>query len=666
MDEEHRSPLLVKKGIIQKHQPFMVVNEAMESSSTHPQLDRKQHKDIFYGALLVFILLLNVFLLTYSGVPMSDDEQLFAVVAQNLAASGEFRADQMLGNQRLEGRYGNIGPLHPLIGSWLMKMVWPAKALGTVQVVYFLSPIYTALTAALLYAYARLKNFSTPTSIFAALAFGLTTIAWPYAQTFYREPLAMLLLFGAFFIFEGLTQEIPIQLHPLPGWLIFSLCFFGAVLTKFYILLTLLLFLIKIFQHRARIFSKKWGGAIAVVLLFIMFGTLLFITTDISNHSRLQINFLRRIWQVIEVTVSEFNLSTTTANLGSVLFSPAKGFLIYSPVLALMLILLPTIKKKQRQQLLIPLGTFLIFLLTQTLTYQDKWWNISWSTRFMLPVVPLLFAAGLPGIAQALSVSKWTGRKIGLYSVTLIGFIIQLGGVLISDSVYLDILYNQQNIRDLSKTLWRFDLMPALQHWRLAFSGTEINLAFVRNFNFFPALVSILVLILTGAVGFAAVSLIRKPDTSKLNHTLMLGVYSLTILPLLMLVAYRFEPSYFPVWGNLNTAIEIIRTESTPWDIVIVDGYQRPAWYQLVNHGRLSQPWASLPENPIYWQSTVSSALAEASPASRVWFLVERERSTSIESVIEYSNGLKIICTPVKLITKPFTPDYHLLTCEFK
>ena len=76
-----------------------------------------QNRSTWLAALALFVLLMGIYMLSFQGVPVTDDEQLFISAAQNLAIHGELSAAQMYGNTHLAGVYSGIGPLHPILAA---------------------------------------------------------------------------------------------------------------------------------------------------------------------------------------------------------------------------------------------------------------------------------------------------------------------------------------------------------------------------------------------------------------------------------------------------------------------------------------------------------------------------------------------------------------------
>ena len=626
----------------------------------------------YFPAFLVFCLLLSVYLLTYSGVPVSDDEHLFAAVAQNLALQGEFRADQLLGNQRVHGQYANVGPLHPLLASFLYRIFHRVDLLGGFQSLYFLAPLYTALTGALLYLYAVAKNYTPQVALFAALAFGLSTIAWPYAQTFYREPLAMLLFFASFVVFEFLLDGHFVGKKEWAAWGIAGLFFFGAVLSRIHILLTLPLFILR-FIYVGNKQPKKGRAVSWRVVFYIVLGVLaVFLAANwvgLDTFSRLRGYYFTRLFGIALKGIPAFFSLDSLLNLLGILISPSKGFLLYSPILCFAFLAYKDGGAHPRGSRIIPYGALVVFLVAQLFVYQDEWWNISWSTRFLLLVVPLLLAAALPVLDEILASPRRVPKML-FKALFVIGVLIQLGGVLISDSVYLNRLYGEYHVADLGDTIWQFRWMPAVQHWGMALhgEGLNLNLAFLRNRYFFPTFTALLLLILGAVLVFLVVSLIKvvqgKPVSAFFSakwRVGLMGVYLVVVLPLLMLIAFRFDPAYFPAWENLPQVSQYINQEWQAGDVIVVDGYQKPAWYSLMNYTPLNTSWYSLPEDPMHWPTALDALFIPPAPPAHTWLVLEDVNVAAMQSLVQSSYRMKCWeIAPTGLEANTYT----ILLCE--
>lgn len=158
--------------------------------------------------LAVFLLLTGIYLLTMSGHTYSADEETMLAVTRGLLARGDVAVVvedgapvAALRPGRDGGRYSPYGvlpsllalPLHA-IGGLASPLGAPAADYTTRFAVTALNAPVTAATAALLAAWALRLGATRAWAVGLALLYGLCTFAWPYARTFFSEPLAALLI----------------------------------------------------------------------------------------------------------------------------------------------------------------------------------------------------------------------------------------------------------------------------------------------------------------------------------------------------------------------------------------------------------------------------------------------------------------------------------------
>lgn len=160
------------------------------------------------------LLLLGVYLLTASGHFYAFDERQMYALTEALATRGSFALNEP-GPDRppVYSKYGpgqSIAAL-PLfwLGSLLSQALPPeARPWFQIAVVLWFNPLVTALIAALLYLAGRRIADEGP-ALLTALIYGLGTMAWPYTQTFFAEPLNALLWLGALLLIWRPDQPPP-------------------------------------------------------------------------------------------------------------------------------------------------------------------------------------------------------------------------------------------------------------------------------------------------------------------------------------------------------------------------------------------------------------------------------------------------------------------------
>ncbi len=173
--------------------------------STNQPINRPTSPDRSIAFLIVGFLL-ACYLLTYTGVIQSSDGLSMFATTESMVRGGEIDSNQLLWMGLQQGTFGPDGNLYGRKGVGMallaLPLVWVAlkwAALGLVQSALLLNPILTAWTGGLVYRAGRRLEWSQPVAVITALIFGLATLAWPYSQTFFSDPVAGWGLFAAFY-----------------------------------------------------------------------------------------------------------------------------------------------------------------------------------------------------------------------------------------------------------------------------------------------------------------------------------------------------------------------------------------------------------------------------------------------------------------------------------
>lgn len=532
-----------------------------------------------YPAFLIFTILFCTYLFFFNGIPTSDDEHLFISASQNWANFKSLTVPQLSGNPRLKGNYNHAGPLHPIAAAPLFEIIKNTN-LGKAQVFFLASPLYTALTALIIFFFALHFKFEIKTAVSSALIFGLASIAWPYTQTFYREPLAMMLLTFAWFMFEISTSDSYSNQTKTIANILFVVCFIASLFVKLYIITIFPAFIYLIWKKQKQ-YKLVPISAILIILFYLFFSETLgwepLINSRITLHS---------IKLFLTKYIPSLNIKRFSNAFFGSLISPSKGLFIYSPVTLLFLFSLKKVRSYLFDLFFIPLNALLGFIILQAIMYGENWWNISWSTRFLLPIVPLLIIAALPTIDKYL-------RKPFFLVLIISSILTQFGRILISDSTYLSTLYAQQSNPDLASTIWKFQHFPLLAHWQIVFQEKNLDLAFWRTYTTNPQS-SIFTQILLLTLILLSVWSIKSPlKLSKIT----ISIISLTLLliPIQLLNTYKTDPFYTAQNQSLAQATEILNSHPKSNDIILIDSYLLPSWYYYLNFGSPSYPWYSLP-----------------------------------------------------------------------
>ncbi len=443
------------------------------------------------------LFLFAVYLLSYRGGFHSVDEVSTFAVTENLAKFGTLNTDQIAWTQwtttqsEAQGFFGADGHVYSKKGLALSlaqaPLYWLAlflPKLGMLQTVSLLNALLTALTGALIAATARELGFSVRTATLTALVFGLATIAWVYAKYLFSGTLAGFLLLLTFFLllrFSRIRRDWLLALAGLSGGLTVLARANNLLLLAVFGLYLLAILKQSTDEHRfSQIKSEKRKSVFISV---------------VSGLFKIRKNFIAPVALFIGGAMiagaifgwynwmrsgnplqTGYDLSIFTPNillgLYKLLFSPLRGLFIYSPVLVLAIPGWWQLRKTRPTESWLIAGIVGITVLLFSAWASGE--GLSWGSRFMVPIVPLLSLTLAP-IIQQLQVTSYELRKSVLFwcviTLTIFSFAIQIIGVAINPWVFLGNLQSQfggEFFLEKTTALYDFStsqIVGQLQNW---------------------------------------------------------------------------------------------------------------------------------------------------------------------------------------------------------
>ena len=587
---------------------------------------KRHSRQFVLAGMFLFTVLMGVYALSYSGLPAADDEQLLAAAALNVADGGRLTAEQLLGNTRLNGIYGGIEPLHSLVASWVLRS-GIFDGTGRMQGLFWLNSWYTALTAVVLFGLVLRLGYDRRHAILAGLVLGLATPAWPYAKTFFREPLAMLLLvLACFFLLLATEWQRGLRSRIISG-LLFLILVGGAVLTKVLLAAVLPAFGLLFWLRTRRCGDRPgrvWfqiGVTLAAFLLLAGAGTMLWMG---AFPPRLTLAFVIERYRNLSILPH----GGFWKALAGIFISPGKGLFSYTPVLAGCVVSGLFLRHGHRELVWFPLLAATGLAAAQALAYDDSWWNLTWSTRFLLPVLPFLTLMGLPGMRwlEEKTRRNWRWAAWGFAAVSSL---IQLGGVLLADAAYLASLY-PLSLRPVPElAVWNVRYAPWIGHWRLILQGAPLNLAAARVLaqgeTWIWGLLAGQAIFLAGSV----TGLMRGLRSTGLRQMrLWVGILGVGLICVLGFSgkAFASDPAYARQRGELAAAEVWVAALLEEGDGIIISPYLYPVWYHTINGAGFGQPWYSwpVPEDDEAAKAALERFREAASSYRRVWLIEER------------------------------------------
>ena len=426
-------------------------------------------------AFSLFWLLFACYLFTFTArIESSDGISMFATV-ESMVRRGEVDSNQVLWMGLQQGSFGPDGDLYSRKGLGAILLAWPLvwlarlwPAVGLVQTALLLNPILTAWTGALLYRAGRRLGWQQATALAIALIFGLATLAWPYTQTFFSDPVCG---WGLFAVFYGLLaySQTGRKRYLLGSGLAWGL----AYLTRTVNLVTLPIFafgLLAALHHRhgvdnhlsisvavfVRLVRRQWRSVVAFGIPIVSFGLL----SLWWNHLR-----YGSIWTSGYVESESFSAPWLFGIVG-LLVGPARGYFWYSPILLISFFGLGWFRRQARW-----LFWMIVTICVGYLLLYGKWYmwhgGYSWGPRFLTPILP--FSALLVGPTWERVMTAQPAqslRRVGLWLLVALSIAVQSLGLLVPFHLVQDWLAATVEPLFAPVTFTQLAYSPLVNQWR--------------------------------------------------------------------------------------------------------------------------------------------------------------------------------------------------------
>jgi len=575
-------------------------------------------------AAALFLFLLSVYLLSYSGALHSSDGQAMFSVAESLVRRGHCDINQIRWMGLQQGTYGPDGDLYCRkgLGTSLLaiSLTWMGLLVplwGVVQTTMLLNPLITALTGTLVFLYVRRLGYGRSTAVVTALVFGLGTMAWPYTKYFFSEPLSGLcLLAAAYFLLPGASGRPSNRSLPR-----IALCgfFLGlAVATRFANAALVPIYLIALLGYhlRAQGISRRSFAlsrllSARVLQRLLAFGVPLLVwAVIICTYNYVRFASLFTTGYLPE---ESFSAPWLTGILG-LLLSPGRGILFFCPVLAACLLAAPPFLRRDR------LEAVLVFLVSAcyVLLY-GKWfmWHggYAWGPRFLVPIIPLLCLTLAPLI------DGWRGWARRVFRAL---FGLSAGIQLLGSSVHFSL--HQEALLETGIPL--FDPVTFFDPRYSQLWGT-LSLVKPGNLDFAwiqsePAVRVDVLAVATGVLlvalcAFGLVVALRQAVSSKQRQALVL-----VVLPLLVAAGTVLSLAWYKdnSHGDYVHMLDFLELNSQAGDAIIQNSPTETALFQNQYKGCLPAYGTFEGEQPL---SPETTALLDrlASTHTRFWLIPE-------------------------------------------
>jgi hypothetical protein len=443
----------------------------------------------------LFALLFSIYLLTFSGIYHSSDEISMLTVTDSLAHRGAWDIELIRWMGEQQGSFGPDGHLYSRKGIGMtlatLPFYWAAlqlTSLGNVQTAMLTNAVVTALTGVLVYLFLRRLCYGVGVSSGTALAFGLGTMAWPYARYLFSESLASLgLMVSAYFLLRYRER------HDRSSLLLAGIGVGLALLTRLNTAIALpflgLLLLAYLYRQHGRN-GQAWLGPIAWFSLPVLAALV------ISGWY----NWLRFGSPLTTGYLSEERFATPfLEGLYGLTFSPGKGLFWYNPILFAALAAWPAFLRRHRAEALLTGAVVLSCVAFYSPWY--LWWaGHGWGPRFLVTILPFATLSLAPVLEAA--VHRRT-LAIGLGMLAVLSLAVQLLGVAVNFNLYLEDIYARLGLYHPA-TLFNPAYTPLLR--QIAYLRPEnLDLAWARHGSIdWPALLAGLGLVLLSSLALWA------------------------------------------------------------------------------------------------------------------------------------------------------------------
>lgn len=599
----------VPLGLKDKAQgPIQVGCESVSPSPTAASHDRTV-------AALVFATLLAFYLLTFSGQFRSIDEYAMYARVESLAQGQGLATPQLQFTER-HHPVGSLEPGQPLLATPLYVLGKMIPGASTIASVMLFGALTTALTGAILYLLAQSVSLPRHVAALTALAWGMGTTAWPYARSFFREPL-LTLCWAVAALLCLRCQQTSRRRYAVACLLVVAMTAAVKISSIAAVPVFALALLWDPARRRLRLTRRS--------LVLLLTGLVLALAAAMTLY-RLRYGgafpLAGYTW--------EYPWGRALLVAYGLLLSPVKGLLFFSPILLAALPGWRSLARRSGTLVFLALGLTASLLYTYGAAPQWHGGSVVWGPRFAVPLLPLLM---LP-YGTALADRRWPVRA-WVILWTIVGLAIQIpaGTASWSDAVWqLVPAYVDETLVGLNGIpWWSWRLLPnspalvqvagwAPQQFDMLWLRTlaDGSLAVDRPLG--------AALLLSALV--SAVALLLRPQGTlrrRLRKSTLVGSMALVTLTLVMLLARSGGDTNDFDGLSRAEAAELARVVSAPagseYRVLYVsnDFFTYP-WLGLIK-GRVLIAWNS----PHYEDALRDAAHSAAtSGADRLWLVIDR------------------------------------------
>jgi len=383
--------------------------------------------------LCLFLFYFSIYFLTASGKNFynTDASNLRLQVVKSIVERSDITVPQGTGVKGADGRdYSWVG-----IGSALLAIPFYmlGEAIGDPKnAVAIMNQQVGAITVVLVFLFTMSLGYSRRASLLVSVFYGLGTMAWPLAkQPFDHTIETFFILLSVYCIYLYVTRGKISNL-------IFSALSLGfAFITRpTSILVVPSLFILMIFFLRQRTGFKATAKLMARDIILFSIGIIPFLCLSFwYNHSRFG-SIFETGYQLMaqRLEIDFFTGTSLLTGLSGFLVSPGKGFFYYSPVALLFFLSIRSFIKKYPElgiSFILIIISYLLFL-SKNMYWHGDW---AWGPRYILVLIPF-FIIPIAELFDSEAWQKRSFRRLALYSIFIVSFVIQIAAVSVDFQKY--------------------------------------------------------------------------------------------------------------------------------------------------------------------------------------------------------------------------------------
>jgi len=356
------------------------------------------------------LLLAAIYLATAALRFQSIDEIAVFTVARNLVGRGTFDIDTIFWANLQAGSFSSVAPgvdghvysvkdvLPSLVAA---PMVWLAHLLGIspIRATLISSIIVTAATGGLLYHTVALCGYPRKAAILGTLVYGLGTMAWPYTETLFTQPLAALgLLLAAWGVIAADRHDA--WWAALVGGL--GLGIAGGSSAGLWITGPVYVLYLVFCRGGIDRTPKSWWNAIKKatpsLTAFIAGAALFLLALGTYNAVRFGSSLRTGYHQMGALQFSWWYLAV--GSIGQLVSMP-RGVIWYAPAVLLALPGLALTGREHRREMWLFIGQIVpAFVLFSS--YIVWWGGLAWGPRLLVPLMPSMTLLAVPALDRFL------------------------------------------------------------------------------------------------------------------------------------------------------------------------------------------------------------------------------------------------------------------------